>query len=457
MRKASTLIVALLITSQYSSLHGEPLPETKIAVWNINLCDNKKCHDGQMSYAGQIGHIADTVVSLSGLKNPPLKWDLIGLSEAFAHRKGDWIFGVGWNIRYVADEIKCHETANSILTIPCFDSHLRNSAVPEDWSDQRGEVGLLANSDVFTKSLGGYHRNLSTAVSGLAGRVRRDLLGHRFIIKSQGYVLPFYSTHLTGERLGELEDLLDAITDWWQAGDLTPLVVGDFNFSAGSPSLFGKMSEYFTLIGTGSGASNRIEQIWVGKTEKFPGSLGAIQEARWEYLTEFRDVAADLSDHAVPYAELKTPSEDCLRIAPNTLRIVSRNGKYYIATGPNIILLDFPNAAEANEALALLQGYSIDKHCFVGRPNTDFTYYLASNASPSGARPNEDCLPINSTALIVRRDNGIWKIMQGNNSVQSFGQYQGAAYRALSLIKHYAFTQHCFVGRPNPGMEYWRR
>jgi hypothetical protein len=457
MKRMNALIVIFVALCLPSPSIAASPPESTLAIWNINLCDNRKCHTGEASYAVQIGHIADMVNAISSQKTPPLRWDLIGLNEAFAHREGDFVFGVGWNIRYVADEIDCRETRSTILTTLCFNAHLRNSSMPRDWTDQKGEVGIIARSDIFTKTLGGNHRNLSSAASGLAGRVRRNLLGHRFMIKAQGYVLPFYSTHLTGKRVGELDDLLDAMKDWWQPGDLTPVLVGDFNFDSGEPELFARMTNYFTLVGAGEGANNSIEQIWVGKPDKFPGSVGAMRMVRFEYFREFLNVEGDLSDHPVSYAELITAPEDCLHIVPDTLQVTPKNGKFYVTRGQNIILLEFPSSGEANTALGMLQGYSIDKHCFVGRPNVTFTYYLVSDSAPAGERPNEDCLAFNPTSLIVRRDNGLWKIMQGAASVKSFDQSEGAAYRALNLIRHYNFTRQCFVGRPNPGMEYWRR
>jgi hypothetical protein len=37
----------------------------------------------------------------------------------------------------------------------------------------------------------------------------------------------------------------------------------------------------------------------------------------------------------------------------------------------------------------------------------------------------------------------------------SFGTRGNEARRAEEVIRHYRLNRHCFVGRPNPSMNYW--
>jgi len=39
----------------------------------------------------------------------------------------------------------------------------------------------------------------------------------------------------------------------------------------------------------------------------------------------------------------------------------------------------------------------------------------------------------------------------------SFGPRVLEANRAAQIIRHYRFSQHCFIGRPNASMDYWKR
>jgi hypothetical protein len=39
----------------------------------------------------------------------------------------------------------------------------------------------------------------------------------------------------------------------------------------------------------------------------------------------------------------------------------------------------------------------------------------------------------------------------------SFGSRAAEANLAANTIRNYRFSQQCFIGRPNPGMTYWKR
>ena len=39
----------------------------------------------------------------------------------------------------------------------------------------------------------------------------------------------------------------------------------------------------------------------------------------------------------------------------------------------------------------------------------------------------------------------------------SFGSNEDEARRSADIIRHYRFTQQCFIGRPNASMSYWKR
>lgn len=69
----------------------------------------------------------------------------------------------------------------------------------------------------------------------------------------------------------------------------------------------------------------------------------------------------------------------------------------------------------------------------------------------------EDCISINPSLVEARLTGGEWKVVQGSNWLLSFGLRVVEAQRAANIIRHYRFTQQCFIGRGGNGMPYWKR
>jgi hypothetical protein len=69
----------------------------------------------------------------------------------------------------------------------------------------------------------------------------------------------------------------------------------------------------------------------------------------------------------------------------------------------------------------------------------------------------EDCINFNWNNVEARFVGGEWKVVEGTHWMLSFGGRAAEAARAANIIRHYRFTQHCFIGRPNPSMHYWKR
>lgn len=69
----------------------------------------------------------------------------------------------------------------------------------------------------------------------------------------------------------------------------------------------------------------------------------------------------------------------------------------------------------------------------------------------------EDCNNINPSLVEARFTGGEWKVVQGSNWLLSFGLRVVEAQRAANIIRHYRFTQQCFIGRGGNGMTYWKR
>jgi hypothetical protein len=69
--------------------------------------------------------------------------------------------------------------------------------------------------------------------------------------------------------------------------------------------------------------------------------------------------------------------------------------------------------------------------------------------------PKEDCISIDYSKVSLALIGNRYKIVQGTMWLLDFGMDIASATKALNIIKFYKFTQQCFVGRPNPSMQYY--
>ena len=66
-----------------------------------------------------------------------------------------------------------------------------------------------------------------------------------------------------------------------------------------------------------------------------------------------------------------------------------------------------------------------------------------------------DFIPFNPQGAQVIQAGGRWKIEVDGMWLLDFGSSRGEADQALRIIKHYGFNMQCFVGRPDPSMEFY--
>jgi hypothetical protein len=81
--------------------------------------------------------------------------------------------------------------------------------------------------------------------------------------------------------------------------------------------------------------------------------------------------------------------------------------------------------------------------------------YTFRQAAEVRAPFREDCIPFDYIKAAVRNIGGRWKIVIDSMWLKDFGNSQREARQALRIIKHYRMNKQCFVGRPDPSMEYY--
>jgi hypothetical protein len=71
------------------------------------------------------------------------------------------------------------------------------------------------------------------------------------------------------------------------------------------------------------------------------------------------------------------------------------------------------------------------------------------------AKP-EDCIPFDyQRAEAEEEDDGSWAIVVGSMGLLGSFSSEAEVRKALRIIQHYRMNEYCFVGRPDPSMEYY--
>lgn len=161
----------------------------------------------------------------------------------------------------------------------------------------------------------------------------------------------------------------------------------------------------------------------------------------------------DNANFAISMPEIE---EDCIHFDPHNLQ-VEQDDHRFLLLDQAMSLIAFDNHEEAEMSKEVMLRYQLNQQCFVGRPNASFKYFLTDGQAPTGEMGNEDCLDFNPNNISVQQIQGRWKIVEGNNWMFDFENNEQEARQAFAVIQKYGFTKTCFVGRPNPEMQYLRR
>lgn len=70
------------------------------------------------------------------------------------------------------------------------------------------------------------------------------------------------------------------------------------------------------------------------------------------------------------------------------------------------------------------------------------------------AAMKQDCLKFNPAKVTIKREGRQYLMTDGRSRMKMFPNKQEAV-QALNTIKHYHMNDHCFIGRPDPSLEYW--
>ena len=80
---------------------------------------------------------------------------------------------------------------------------------------------------------------------------------------------------------------------------------------------------------------------------------------------------------------------------------------------------------------------------------------ISFTATRSGSTAtSEDCLKFNPKKVVVKKEGTRYLMTDGRSRMKMFPNKKEAV-QALKTIQKYNLNSHCFVGRPDPSLEYW--
>lgn len=147
--------------------------------------------------------------------------------------------------------------------------------------------------------------------------------------------------------------------------------------------------------------------------------------------------------------------EDCVTMNPLNIT-VRQSGALWLVLDGNHSLFSAPNKAEADKIASVIRYYRLTRSCFVGRPDPSFEYMLRGTLSPAGAKPGEDCISFNPATLSIRQEGTRFLLTDGHSRMFMFPN-RAEAEAAVAMIRKYGFTKTCYVGRPDPSLQYMRK
>lgn len=113
--------------------------------------------------------------------------------------------------------------------------------------------------------------------------------------------------------------------------------------------------------------------------------------------------------------------------------------------------------AEARLAVYIIRLYGMTEFCRIGTGRGAITCYLVNGYAPRGRSPSEDRLWFGSAGSQLLERDGLWQLVDRNDTTLALGRNEAAAKEAVKTIRRNDFSEICFVGRPNPSMVYFIR
>lgn len=248
-----------------------------------------------------------------------------GISEKFYN---DWPSNIGLiGMQEVRDTMRrCpgFNISDTIAGVKCFAKIIGKKFDSSYTWAKSGPLGIVTSSNWIKLSSKSWVLG-KDSMRHFGNRATRYLLEVKLRHKTHDWILRFYTTHLShgdqeSQRNEQIDNLNAIISNRILAGELPPIVVGDFNFRPHTESSSNsRMNDNFSLanlqaVGCDEGkpTKTKIDHVWIGKKESFPNTVGHYMPIRFITTTgkdngidlksnyTVGDYTGELSDHNSP-------------------------------------------------------------------------------------------------------------------------------------------------------------
>ena len=148
-------------------------------------------------------------------------------------------------------------------------------------------------------------------------------------------------------------------------------------------------------------------------------------------------------------------AEDCEAINPDDV-YVAPSGRGWKVNDFNHTILNFgANKLAAVRAAHVMAFYRFDEQCYVAQPHPKMIYWRTGGQVPRDPMPGQDCTDVHYATVAAKRIGDGWKVADGDSVLIDYGNEEGAAKLAASVIRAYHINRQCFVAKPDTTMVYW--
>lgn len=271
------------------------------------------------AFAARLDRVAGVLRKAAGPK-----FDLLGVTSAFAPVSG---------LFPLPEEKKIPAGGGSLYAVEALAKMLsdRTGEIFHFLSSEQGILGRSGRVEVMGEWM---YRNIGPY---LPGALRRCAVGGRLKLAESEAILPFFSVRISPKtsnaalRQAQVMGLIAMAKETWTAGDLTPLVVGDFGFERDSKTLWEMMSTDFDEVTVVHGHGG-TEHVWLGRESAFRGARGTLSISKVSRLPQLNDGGASLTSHAGVAVEAEIRTWRSKRSFNASPRARSRGGPALIAT-----------------------------------------------------------------------------------------------------------------------------
>lgn len=145
--------------------------------------------------------------------------------------------------------------------------------------------------------------------------------------------------------------------------------------------------------------------------------------------------------------------ESCRAFENRNFTLRNEGREWRLLGDGRLMPIRFPNEAEGEQALAILETMRVNQYCTVG---AGLSYWKNENGLPTGALRGEDCLNVVTDEIGYKYVGGRHTVASANSSLFVMPT-EAEARKAITIMSGLGANRVCYLGRPGPSLTYLKR